>query len=110
MRGRRKKWATICEIVDGLAEDSTIPRKVGEHLTLVGQAVHLGYRSWLFKYKDVYVVLYDSGNSHFSFYMPGTLFDAGLVKLRKLFESRRRGTGMTSFLRGYVPDYLKGYR
>ncbi|MDU7685979.1 MAG: hypothetical protein E7K14_01490 [Bacillota bacterium] len=38
-----------------------------ENLTIVGYCPEVSYCSWLFKYKDAYVLLYDMGNGYYSF-------------------------------------------
>lgn len=84
---RKKKWAIISELIAKNAEDSQLDNCIGD-LKLVSYSPHLGYKSWLFKYKGRRVVLTDLGNSHFGFYMPATIFDEIIAKIQCVVARR----------------------
>jgi len=62
-------------------------------LECVCYAPCLGYRSWIFKYKAVYVALFDAGNGHYAFHMPATridvLFAKAINRINDMLDSRR---------------------
>ena len=75
-----KKIVLVDEILSALEEDSTM-RTIAEHLTCICYAPHLGYKSWVFKYKSLYVLLFDEGNGHYQYICPLNWFDVIKSKL-----------------------------
>lgn len=72
----RKKWKNIAELCMKIAEDSTmnnIPKSCFKGPIIY--APNMGYRSWIFHYKNIPVVLCDLGNGHYDFYSAATWFD-----------------------------------
>lgn len=61
-----KKIKLIDEVISGLEKDSTA-RTLIENMVCVCYAPHLGYRNWIFKYKTLYILLFDEGNGHYQY-------------------------------------------
>ena len=61
-----KKVKLIDEVISGLAEDSTASTLI-ENMVCICRASHLGYRNWVFKYKSLYILLFDEGNGHYQY-------------------------------------------
>ena len=69
-----KEIDVICDIIDVLDRDSTASCLVGE-LKKITYAPNLGYRNWIFKYRGLYLLLYDMGNGHYQYLCPVSWFD-----------------------------------
>lgn len=50
-----------------MEQDDTFETVSKEDLKVVGYCPDRGYTSWVFKYKDTYVLLHDAGNGHYDF-------------------------------------------
>lgn len=80
-----KKWQKIGELSRFIMEDSTLSI-CADNLKCVTYAPNIGYRSWIFRYKGVLVVLDDAGNGHYDFYTAVSLVDLVAAKLSLLGE------------------------
>ena len=81
-----KKWRIISELIGYIAEDSTldtVPKS--KPFRCICYAPNVGYRSWIFKYRGVFVALFDLGNGHYDFHTLVTRFDVLVAKLCEKF-------------------------
>lgn len=84
---REKKWNTINDLLDEIYKDSTLSTCYKD-LTCIEHAPHIGYRSWIFKYKSVYVALFDAGNGYYTFQMPVSRLDVVIAKVIEWISGR----------------------
>lgn len=95
MSRRVAKWLKISKFIeilnrnDGMLDDFGNSEAYEHKLSVIGYAPHLGYRSWMFKYDGVNIVLHDAGNGHYSFFMPARWYDSGLMKVVDLIDGVR---------------------
>jgi hypothetical protein len=82
-----KKVKLIDEIMTAQETDSTFFDV--EHISRICYAPHLGYRSWVFKYKSMYVLFFDEGNGHYQYLCPLSFVDVILAKIISKIEMRR---------------------
>ena len=75
-----KKVKLIDEIISALEADSTMDNIVSD-ITCVCYAPHLGYKNWIFKYKSLYVLLFDEGNGHYQYLTALSRLDVVKAKL-----------------------------
>lgn len=78
----------IDEVMSGLEEDST-GSTLAENMVRVCYAPRFGYRSWIFKYKTLYVLLFDEGNGHYQYLCVLTWFDVIKAKISSWMRERR---------------------
>ena len=78
-----KKIELIDEVISGLEEDSTGNTLV-ENMVRVCYAPHLGCRNWIFKYKTLYILLFDEGNGHYQYICSLTWFDVVKAKISEM--------------------------
>ena len=91
---RRKKWIIIAELIDTIADDSTLDNCV-EDLSCITYAPQLGYNSYIFKYKSRLIVLSDLGNGHYGFFMPATRLDIIIAKIATWYDEKRYPSEIT---------------
>ena len=75
-----KKIKLIDEVISGLEEDSTAST-IAHSLVCVCRAPYLGYRNWIFRYKTLYVLLFDEGNGHYQYLTALNRLDVVKAKL-----------------------------
>ena len=75
-----KKIKLIDEVISGLEKDTTASTLV-ENMVCICYAPHLGYRSWIFKYKTLYILLFDEGNGHYQYLTTLSRLDVVKAKL-----------------------------
>lgn len=76
-----KKIKLIDEVISGLEKDSTASTLI-ENIVCVCYAPHLGYRNWIFKYKTLYILLFDEGNGHYEYLSLLTWLDVVEAKIK----------------------------
>lgn len=81
-----KKIKLIDEVISGLEKDSTASTLI-ENMVCVCYAPHLGYRNWIFKYKTLYILLFDEGNGHYQYLSLLTWLDVIEAKIRNKMRS-----------------------
>lgn len=81
----KTKWNKISELVGEIAKDSTLSTCYRD-LECMGHAPHIGYRSWIFKYKGVLIALCDIGNGHYDFHTAVNWIDLLVARLCKFLE------------------------
>lgn len=97
---RHKKWIIISELIDKIADDSTLDNCVKD-LSCITYAPQLGYRSYIFKYKSQLVVLSDLGNGHYGFFMPARKSDVIIAKIATWYEEKRYPSEITKARKAY---------
>lgn len=75
-----KKIKLIDEVISGLEKDSTASTLI-ENMVCVCYAPNLGYRNWIFKYKTLYILLFDEGNGHYQYLTAVSRLDVVKAKL-----------------------------
>lgn len=80
-----KKVKLIDEVISALENDTTMSNIV-DHMKCVCYAPHLGYRNWVFKYKSMYLLMFDEGNGHYQYICPLRYFDVLMARLSLLVE------------------------
>jgi len=80
-----RKWAKISELCEKLAHRTYEPGEFGSDLTCICYAPNIGYRSWIFRYKGVYVALFDAGNDNYDFHTAVSVTDVIVAKLFNRF-------------------------
>lgn len=78
-----KKIILIDEVLTAIEEDTTLSN-ISNYITCICYAPNFGYRSWIFKYKSLYILLFDEGNGHYQYICPLSWFDVVKTKLRKM--------------------------
>lgn len=78
-----KKIELIDEVLSGLEEDSTAST-LAENMVRICYAPSFGYRSWIFKYKTLYILLFDEGNGHYQYICSLTWFDVVKAKISEM--------------------------
>ena len=82
-----KKIVLIDEILTALEEDTTLST-ISNQITCVCCAPNFGYRNWIFKYKGLYILLFDEGNGHYQYICPLSWFDVIKTKLKEMAGRR----------------------
>lgn len=77
------KWEKVAELTEAANENKLDDLCYRSKLKCVGYAPHMGYRSWLFRYKGLFVSLWDLGNDHWDLHSVATLWDYLLVRFGK---------------------------
>ena len=85
---RRRRWEILSELIDEIGKDPLLDNCRND-LSCICYAPNIGYRSWIFSYKKVYVALFDSGNGYYSFHMPVTRFDVLMASLLHALDKQR---------------------
>jgi len=80
-----KKWAKISELCERLVNRTHEPNEFGSDLTCICYAPNIGYRSWIFRYKGVYVALFDAGNDYYEFHTVVSVTDVIVAMLYNRF-------------------------
>ena len=91
---RIRKWIIITELIDKIAEDSTLD-SCAKHLSHISYAPHLGYHSHIFKYKSQLIVLTDLGNGHYAFFMPANKTDVIRAKIKTWYDDKKYPSEIT---------------
>ena len=85
-----QKWKKIEELINYCVDDDALYTLFNPNLKLVSRAPQIGARAWIYKYKGIYIALWDMGNGHYSFYSCATLIDAIVaritLRLQKIFK------------------------
>ena len=81
------KIVLIDEVLTALEEDATLG-SISNYITRICYAPNFGYRSWIFKYKSLYILLFDEGNGYYQYICSLSWFDVIKTKLRRIFERR----------------------
>ena len=82
-----KKITLIDEVLTALEEDTTLS-SISNYITRICYASDYGYKSWIFKYKRLYILLFDEGNGHYQYICPLSWFDVVKTKLREMVGRR----------------------
>lgn len=82
-----KKIELIDEVLTALEEDATLSN-ISNHLTLICYAPNFGYRNWIFKYKSLYILLFDEGNGYYQYICSLSWFDVIKTKLGEIIGRR----------------------
>lgn len=80
-----EKWKQVYEIKEYLDTDDTL-RICPYPIKKSTYAPNLGYRTWIFKYKDVYVALFDAGNGHYDYFSRVSFIDFIKAKLTRIWN------------------------
>lgn len=78
-----KKIELIDEVLSGLEEDSTDSTLI-KNMVCVCHAPRFGCRNWIFKYKNLYILLFDAGNGHYQYICSLTWFDVVKAKISEM--------------------------
>lgn len=81
------KIMLIDEVLTALEEDATLS-SISNHITRICYAPSFGYRSWIFKYKSLYILLFDEGNGYYQYICSLSWFDVIKTKLREIIGRR----------------------
>ncbi len=81
------KIKLIDEILTALEEDATLD-SISNHITCICYAPNFGYRNWIFKYKSLYILLFDEGNGYYQYICSLNWFDVIKTKLKTIFERK----------------------
>lgn len=84
-----RKIELIDELMSHLEKDSTAST-ITEDLKCISYAPQLGYRSWIFKYKTMLVLLFDASNGHYQYLCPVGLIDLLIAKVLIKYNCKRR--------------------
>ena len=93
MKKKKDKWCIIAELCDKLSPINRThkPDEFGKDLKCITYAPNIGYRSWIFKYKGVYVALFDAGNDHYDFHTMVNYRDViAAIIIRKLCDKYKK--------------------
>ena len=82
-----KKIILIDEVLTALEEDTTLDN-ISHYIACICYAPNFGYRNWIFKYKSLYILLFDEGNGHYQYICSLSWFDVIKTKLRKIIVRR----------------------
>lgn len=85
MNARKKK--TINKLITGLEKDST-GATLYPRLQKVCYAPNVGYKSWIFKFRGVMVVLHDLGNGHYCYHRPANYMDLLLALIYEIWHMK----------------------
>lgn len=80
-----KKVKLIDEVMSALEEDTTMVN-ISNQMECICYAPHLGYRNWVFKYKSMYLLMFDEGNGHYQYICPLRCVDVLMARLSLLVE------------------------
>lgn len=70
-KNKRNRWQKLCDLQNALEEDSCLATIEGidhKDFHCLTYAPNIGINAWIFVYYKVLVVLWDDGNSHYSFF------------------------------------------
>ena len=70
-KNKRNRWQKLCDLQNALEEDSCLATIEGidhKDFHCLTYAPNIGINAWIFVYYKVRVVLWDDGNSHYSFF------------------------------------------
>ena len=70
-----KKYKDLYEFIELLDRDNSGVYFCKKHLKSIGYAPHMGYRTWIFKYKRALVAVFDAGNGHYDYFSGATYID-----------------------------------
>jgi len=80
------KWNILSELDEHLSIDPCLDDIDRRQINCICYAPNVGYRSWIFRYKGVFVALFDVGNGHYSFHTAVTMYDVFVAIILTWFE------------------------
>lgn len=83
-----RKWKNVSELCERIVEGDMLDQCCKD-LACITYAPNIGYRSWIFKYKQTLVCLWDLGNGHWGFHSVVTHADLVVAKLAAAIERVR---------------------
>lgn len=83
-----KKWKTVSEFISNIEADDCLSNCV-EHISRMTYAPQIGYTSWICRYKDIWVALYDAGNGHYDYCSRVSYIDFIIAKIVTWFNEWR---------------------
>ena len=84
----KQKYRDTIELIELIGNDDTLSGV--ENMHVVTYAPNMGYRTWIFKYKKVYVALFDDGNGHYSYFTMVSRLQVIWAKICVAFQTRIR--------------------
>ena len=82
---RKKTKLLIDELTQEINMDDTMD-SIACHMKKITYAPNLGYNSWIFRYKNILVALYDCGNGHYDFQSKSNIWQVIVAKLTLLTD------------------------
>ena len=84
------KWSQLSEFILSIEEDDCLTRCC-EHVSKFVYAPHIGYRTWICRYKDIWVALYDTGNGHYDYCSRVSYIQFIIAKIMNFIHTFRKG-------------------
>lgn len=91
-KNKQNKWQKLAELQKILDEHSCLATIEGidcKDFHCLSYAPHIGVNAWIFTYHKALVVLWDDGNSHYSFFSRASVFTLVRAKIGSWIDTLR---------------------
>lgn len=82
------RWIVVEELEEHLQKDPCLDNIDKSQISCICYAPNIGYRSWIFRYKGVYVALFDCGNTYYSFHTVVSRCDVVIAVILSWLEGK----------------------